>query len=500
MAQYRDGTVTVTSNSATLTGADTKWVTAGIEPGHWFTVRGQGITYTVAAVLSETQIVLSGAYQGATQAGVFYLLHTDFTPRGYAVPGPNDVDATIIVRRAIYDIDADMTAALGSPDGAASAIKVSDILDLNSSTALTGQVMSKLTDGTYGFVTPASLSVTLVNLAAAAANVGQVYAGTSATTGAHQFRALQVTGASLSQNADRLTLTVPAPGEVNTLASIGTATATSLVAPKTGTTLNTYGLRGANGVTVALNGSDVVITGSGTGGGTASGEANTAENLGPAGTTVVRPFADKLGVSLRFRSMLFDPSQFTVVGETTGQYSIGVRRQRLADSPDVSLVGAVPGQIIRLENDNIWRAQALPPAGLPNLQADPNPRLGGNLAVSGRRIVGIADTLSGMIETPQSKLYTLLLRANAPLLISSMIATCASGTVLFELWNGLPAESLPGGTVTAPITSTATPAALAESISANGLLIDVGDRLTLRLVVQSASAEDFSFSIAYTSA
>jgi hypothetical protein len=97
-------------------------------------------------------------------------------------------------------------------------------------------------------------------------------------------------------------------------------------------------------------------------------------------------------------------------------------------------------------------------------------------------------------------LYTLILRANSPILISSMIATCLSGTVLFELWNGLPAESLPGGTVTAPITSTATPALLAESIAANGFLIDVGDRLTLRLVVQSANAEDFAFSIAYASA
>ena len=192
MAQYRDGTVTVTSNSATITGTDTKWVTAGIEPGHWFTVRGQGITYTVAAVISDTQLILSGAYQGTTEAGVYYLLHTDFTPRGYAVPGPGDVDATIIVRRAIYDIDADMTAALGAPDGAAKPFYIEDIVNLKSSTALTGQVMTKLADGTYGFITPSALSITIANIGSTGNNAGHIYAGTNGTTGAHQFRALEV--------------------------------------------------------------------------------------------------------------------------------------------------------------------------------------------------------------------------------------------------------------------------------------------------------------------
>jgi hypothetical protein len=497
LAQYRDGTVTVTSNSSTIVGSGTKWVTAGIEPGHWFTLRGQGITYTVAAVLSEEQIVLSGAYQGTTAAGEYYLLHTDFTPRGYAVPGPNDVDATIIVRRAIYDIDADLTATLGSPEGGSRAIRVADILDLNSSTALTGQIMTKMSDGSYAFTSPATLSVILLNMVNAGTNIGQLYAGTN-TSGGHQFRAIQVVGASLVQNSDRLTITVPAVGETNTLASVGTSTSTSLVAAKTGTTLNLYGLRGTNGVTVSSSGNDVVITGSGTGGGTTGGEANTAENLGTGTTNVVRVFSDKLGVSLRFRSMFFNTDHFTVQGETTGQYTVAVRRQKLADSPDVSLTGAIAGQILRLESDNIWRPQTLPASGIPNVQADPNPRLGGNLSLGGNRIVGIASTLSGMIEAPKAKNYTLILNSNSPITITSMSAVCASSSVQFSLFLGEDLQDTPEDPATPPISGTAG-TTMVQVGPTDSLLVPTGSRLTMRLVPQS-SATDFSFSIAYSGA
>lgn len=497
MAQYRDGTVTVTSNSATITGTDTKWVSAGIEPGHWFTVRGQGITYTVAAVLSDTQLVLSGGYQGTTQAGVYYLLHTDFTPRGYAVPGPNDVDATIIVRRAIYDIDADMTAALGAPEGAR-AIRVSDIVDLNSSTALTGQVMTKLASGSYGFVAPASLSVTLANLANSGTNIGQVYAGAD-SGGTHTFRALQVLGGTLAQNADRLTLTIPSPGETNTLSSVGTASSTSLVAPKSGSTLNVYGLRGANGVSIVRDGNDVLISGSGTGtGGTTTGEANTAENLGATGTNVVRTFSDKLGISLRFRSMLFNTTHFTVTGESTGQYAISARRQRLSESPDADLTGAVPGHILRLESDLIWRPQALPSAGIANLQADPAPRLGGNLAVSGNRIIGLAGTFSGMIEKPKAKTYTLILKAAAAISITSVSAMCGTGSASFSVFIGeLPDDNQDTSATT--ISGTATSSGITDAIAGDPIQVAIGDRLSLRIVPQ-IGAEDFSFSIAQASA
>lgn len=502
MAQYRDGTVTVTSNSATITGTDTKWVTAGIEPGHWFTVRGQGITYTVAAVISDTQLILSGAYQGTTEAGVYYLLHTDFTPRGYAVPGPGDVDATIIVRRAIYDIDADMTAALGAPDGAAKPFYIEDIVNLKSSTALTGQVMTKLADGTYGFITPSALSITIANIGSTGNNAGHIYAGTNGTTGAHQFRALEVIGASLAQNPDRLTLTVPASGEVNTLASAGSQTSVSLVAAKSGSTLNLAGIRSGTGISLVRDGNDVVVTNtitSGGGGTTTGGEANTAENLGSGTTNVVRSFSDKLGVSLRFRSMLFNVDHFTVSGETSGQYSISLKRQRLSDSPDVDVVSAVAGSIIRLESDGVWRAQPLPPAGIASVQADTAPKLGGDLATAGKRIVGIDSTISGMIERPKAKYYTLILRNNAAFTMHSMTGTCSAGSVTFEVFLGATIADVEAGGG-APIIATASASAPGEALIPDAILVHVGARLTMRLVTPSADIADFAFSIATKSA
>lgn len=500
MAQYREGTITVTSNSATIVGTDTRWKSAGIEPGHWFTVRGQGITYTVGAVLSDTQLVLTGAYQGATQAGVYYILHTDFTPRGYAVPGPGDIDATIIVRRAIYDIDADMTAALGAPDGGARPIYIGDIVDLKSTTAITGQVITKLEDGSFGFVTPSSLSVTLANMGTAGTNVGQLYAGTNAA-GAHQFRAIAVTGGTLTQNADRLSLTIPAPGEINTLASVGTVNSQSLVAGKSGTALQLYGVRGLNGVSVVRDGNDLVFSGTGTGGSQpTTGEANTAENIGAptAATNVLRIFSDKLGVSLRLRSILFDLDQFTVTGENTGQYRVAVRRQRLSDSPDADLSGAIPGNIMRLESDSIWRAQPLPASGITSLSADPNPKLGGDLAVGGRKIVGLRSTISGMIEKPINKTYTVILRNASPIIIRSMLASCNAGSINFGLFIGRDLDNTnPNEPVTTPIFGTCSEASDGEATVPDSFLVPANARLTMLLVPSiSPPAQDFSFSIA----
>ena len=501
MAQYRTGTVTVTSNSSTITGSGTAWLAAGIEAGHWFNIRGQGVNYTVAAVLSDTQLVLTGAYQGATEAGLFYILHTDFTPRGYAVPGPGDVDATLIIRRSIYEIDADLTSSLGAPGTGNGQVRVADILDLNSSTALAGQVFTKLASGGYGFTTPGALSVTLANLATASADTGLIYAGASGT-GVQQFRGLQVIGASLASNADRLTITVPPAGEVNTLTSVGSAQSVSLVAPKSGTVLNAYGLRAGTGISVVRDGNDVLVTNtspSSGGGGTTGGEANTAENLGGTGTNVVRVFSDKLGISLRFRSILLNTDHFTVTGETSGQYAVSARRQRLADSPDVDTTAAVAGHILRLESDNIWRTQAMPATGIASLQADPAPRLGGDLVLAGRRIVGLTQTISGMIEKPKAKSYTLILKSNAPIGLTSMAATCATGSVNFEVFLGTEPQGIPDGPGVAPIAGSAS-STVTEVIPGDVVSVPTGSRLTLRLTPVGSDVADFSFSIAYSSA
>ena len=491
MPQYRTGTVSVSNGSPTVLGTGTAWL-INIESGDWFMADGDGLTYTVAVVLSDTEITLTGAYQGLSRSNANYWVTRDFTPRGYAVPAPGDIDAVSVFRRTIYEIDADLTGSLGSVDGVTRTVRMRDITDLASTTATAGQLLTKLPDGTYGFTAPGEFAISIVNLTSEA-GAAAFYAGNTGTV--HRFRRLRSTGGvTVTENASDITISSPAPGETNTLASLAAGQAVSLVAPKTGTVLNTYGLRGLNGVSVVRDGNDVVISGSGGTTTPGTGEANTAENLGATGATVVRIFSDKLGVSLRLRSLLFDPNQFTVTGEASGQYTIGRRAQRLSDSPDTSLTGATVGQSLRLESDNLWRPYTPPSPGIASLQADPTPRLGGDLTLSGRRIIGVAGTLSGMIERPKAKSYTLILRANSAITISSMTATCISGSVSFELFLG---ATLTGS---APLSGTATSLGLADIVPSSAFQVQVGARLTLRLTPLSADAADFSFSIAHASA
>jgi hypothetical protein len=488
MPQYRTGTVTVSNGSPTVLGTGTAWL-INIESGDWFMADGDGLTYTVAVVISDTEIILTGTYQGLSRSNANYWVTRDFTPRGYAVPAPGDIDAVSVFRRTIYEIDADLTGALGSVDGGDRTIRMRDITDLASTTATPGQLLAKLPDGTYGFTAPGEFAISIVNLTSET-GAAAVYAGNTGTV--HSFRRLRSTGGiTVTENASDITISSPAPGEVNTLGSLAAGQAVSIAAPKTGTVLNTYGLRGFNGVSVVRDGNDIVISGTSTPGG---GEANTAENLGATGATVVRIFSDKSGVSLRLRSLLFDPNQFTVTGEASGQYTIGRRAQKLVDSPDTSLASATVGQSLRLESDNLWRPYTPPAPGIATLQADPTPRLGGDLTLSGRRIIGVAGTLSGMIERPKVKSYTLILRANHAISISSMAATCISGSVNFELFLG---ATPVGGT---PISGIATSLGVAEVAPSSPVQVQVGSRLTLRLTPITADAADFSFSIAHTSA
>ena len=408
----------------------------------------------------------------------------------------------MIVRRAIYDIDSDITKNLGSAGGGAGGtITMASIKDLVSSTALSGQILTKMADGSFGFSSPQSLNISMVNMANAGANTGRIYGGAN-TSGAHQFRAIQVVGGTLTENTDRLTITMPAVGEVNTLGSLAGANSISIVGPKNGTVLNTYGIRGTNGVTVVRDLDDIVISGSGTGGGggTTGGEANTGENIGAAGTNVVRVYADKVSTTLRFRSILFNLDHFTVTGETSGQYTVNLRRQKLSDSPDTDITTAVPGHVLRLESDNIWRGQPLPPAGITSIQADPAPKLGGDLVTAGKRIIGIAGTLSGMIEKPKLKTYTLILKSAQPITISSISATCRAGTVNFFLFLGDEILDNPDGELVGVITGQAGNAGTVEVIPPDVMLVPAGSRLSLRLSPQAVNAEDFIFSITHASA
>ncbi len=78
MSQYRQGTVDVTNGSTTVTGNDTRFL-INVDVGNGFIVDGHPVVYTVAAVNSDTEVVLETQYQGVTEAEAIYAIHTGFT-------------------------------------------------------------------------------------------------------------------------------------------------------------------------------------------------------------------------------------------------------------------------------------------------------------------------------------------------------------------------------------------------------------------------------------
>ncbi|NDW31886.1 hypothetical protein [Salipiger sp. PrR007] len=70
MAWYRTGTVSVTNGSATVTGSGTAFV-ANVKVGEEFRLLG-GDGYEVAAVVSDTQLILARSFTGTSQSGQGY--------------------------------------------------------------------------------------------------------------------------------------------------------------------------------------------------------------------------------------------------------------------------------------------------------------------------------------------------------------------------------------------------------------------------------------------
>jgi hypothetical protein len=139
----------------------------------------------------------------------------------------------------------------------------------------------------------------------------------------------------------------------------------------------------------------------------------------------------------------------------------------------------------------------MPPSGIANLQADLAPKLGGDLVVGGKRILGIAGTISGQIEKPKAKTYTLILKSADSFTISSMTASCEVGTVAFDLFLGLE-----GSLISPPPVSGAAVAGAGatETIPGDTLFVAAGSRLSLRLTPSGTSSRDFIFSIARSGA
>lgn len=70
LTDYNIGTVSVTNNSATVTGSSTNWTSTTVKPGAYLVIDGKG--YEILTLNSTTSITLTQAYQGATSSGIKY--------------------------------------------------------------------------------------------------------------------------------------------------------------------------------------------------------------------------------------------------------------------------------------------------------------------------------------------------------------------------------------------------------------------------------------------
>lgn len=107
---YRQGTVRVTSGSTKVTGSNTKWLTAGINPGASFRLDGWPYTYEVASVISDTEIQLARPYYGSSLSNQSYSID-----RNFQSTLPADLAARNAAVMGKYEayIDADMATVTG---------------------------------------------------------------------------------------------------------------------------------------------------------------------------------------------------------------------------------------------------------------------------------------------------------------------------------------------------------------------------------------------------
>lgn len=105
MAQYTRGKVSVTAGTDVVTGADTRWYNQ-IKVGDLFKTRDTPLSYTVAAVVSDTEIRLERAWQGETVASAEYQIIRDFTlNHGFQEIYPGDKDWSFSMTQNLRRID-----------------------------------------------------------------------------------------------------------------------------------------------------------------------------------------------------------------------------------------------------------------------------------------------------------------------------------------------------------------------------------------------------------
>ena len=107
MAQYKTGTVSVTTGSAIVTGVGTLFL-ANVAVGNTFKRKDEDAVYSIGAVNSNTQITLTANYAGVTGSGLEYQITRDFTVNcNIAEVSDGDIDVAYhLTQETVRKIDA----------------------------------------------------------------------------------------------------------------------------------------------------------------------------------------------------------------------------------------------------------------------------------------------------------------------------------------------------------------------------------------------------------
>lgn len=482
MAQYKEGRVTVTQNSDVVAGTDTRWM-SNADIGDLFLVRGDEIPYRIAAVTSDTSLRLNARYAAPTETNTFYSLTRDFTPNlGLPIIRNGDVDAVPLFAEGLITLDAKLGGGGGGGGGSSSSL--SGLSDVNVSGAIPGDTFSVLPNGSYGFVRP---YVFTIDFQAAPGDGGRIVK--SYTGGVLTYRRIKVDGGSVSENADDLTIVLPPPGEINTLATAGTAQSQSLVVAKQGTVLRTKGLRVTAPLTLIPEGNDLVL-----GSTVTSGGQTVTYTLAPigSGTSLV---ASPSGTELRVKTITFD-TNFTVGQPAGAGITVALNRLPITHITTVLWDQITSGQILYRNAAGNVVGMNLPSAGITSLSQDAAPTLSAALRTNGNRIIGQPVSFSGMIARPKNKSYTVCLSAPASMRITSAVTRTASGTVAFRVDVGSAPDVADPDTGIPPSPLQGTSSATIQSVSAaTPLDINSGEAIVLTTSFPSVDLDDLSFTI-----
>jgi len=155
MAQYRVGTISVTSGSADISGHSTLWDSIGIEDGSLINLEGNAGWYYIASVISNTSLTLTAPYSGNTAASQSYVIVRDYLDYDIPLMLRGDVNWTSIFNEAMLKIKIQLDEIYGEGETSGSGLGLDAAYDAENEIAVDVAPVILRRVGTYESATRA---------------------------------------------------------------------------------------------------------------------------------------------------------------------------------------------------------------------------------------------------------------------------------------------------------------------------------------------------------